>query len=157
VLARRGLRPGRRDGRKQFPSTPGGGAEGDGEGRSSAPNPERPIQLPVLHLDDQQSPAGMKQEEIRMHALRSDRDVVPTEPVVLEVRLQPLREAPLPARHPAGDARQRGNELRSPQAGARVVATRKVESDSHDNSSPGSVEADVSLLAPSQVYRASTK
>src|SRR6185295_14549273 len=40
---------------------------------------------------------------------------------------------PLPARHPAGDARQRGNELRFPEAGARVIAARKMESESHDN------------------------
>jgi hypothetical protein len=63
------------------------------------------------------------------------------------MRLKPLGEAPLPARHLSGDARQRGDELRALKARARVIGARKMESESHDNIA-WKGRAAIPLLAP---------
>ena len=56
--------------------------------------PDR-LPLPVLDLEDQQPPAGVKDHEVRVPVLRADRDVVPAEVVVFEVAAQAGGKAPL--------------------------------------------------------------
>jgi hypothetical protein len=74
--------------------------------------PDR-LPLPVLDLEDQQPPAGVKDHEVRVPVLRADRDVVPAEVVVFEVTAQAGSKAPL-----AGGGLARRNQEwrgRSPQ------------------------------------------
>ena len=66
------------------------------------------VELPVLDLEHQQAAARVENDEVGMHVARAERYVVPEQPVVFELLLEAVGQAPLAARH----ARDAGADCR---------------------------------------------
>lgn len=77
------------------------------------------IELPVLHLQQEQATGWMEDEEIRMMPLRADRDVEPAEVVVFQMGFQPFSEASFARRDVAAGMIERtdqtGHDVGSPK------------------------------------------
>jgi len=57
------------------------------------------VELPVFDLEHQQAAARVEDNEVGMHVARAERDVVPEQPVVFELLLEAVCEAPFAACH----------------------------------------------------------
>src|SRR6185369_9668866 len=83
-----------------------------GEGEVLRVGLEDGVEGPVLDLKDQQSAAGVEDQEVGMAVLRADGDVVPAEVVVFEELAEACREAALAGGGLAGGGVGGGEEGR---------------------------------------------